>query len=344
MARPQNKEDFRKQMAEEFAGILSEKGLEWKKEWKGNRAFAPQNGITGADYRGCNRFWLSLVAMNKGYTDPRWFTMNQIIDKKKTYHPERSWYPKKGSKATYVEYWYPYDTRENKALTWEKYKEILNEPDRKPEEFLLRTRYTAVFNAADVGGVPALAEEEKNGPQLSPDELIRTLSEKMSVPIAYDGGDRAYYSPMQDSIHLPEPSAFTSEYALNATALHELSHSTGHPTRLNRPMNGIFGTPQYAYEELVAEMSSCFMGIDLGGDPATVEDINNHKAYVQSWITNIREKPDTLVNAIKDAQKAANYLDYQAGLISEKEYERLTEKTVEFPERKEKSRDERECG
>ena len=160
------------------------------------------------------------------------------------------------------------------------------------------------------------------------DEMVQRLSDGMGVPILLDGGDQAYYSPHQDKIHLPTLGSFENEYAFNATALHELSHSTGHPSRLNRPQTGMFGTAQYAYEELVAEMCSCFMGFGLQAE-ADSRHIENHKAYVQSWIQAIREKPETLIKAIKDAQGAANFMDWKAGLITDREYEALRGKTLE---------------
>ena len=316
MSRPKNKEEYRAELAEAFAHVLEEKGLEWKKEWTGQGGGAPHNGITKACYRGTNAFWLSLISMMKGYDDPRWVTMIQIMDNDGKYHPNQQWHLKKGSKATYVEYWYPYDTKDKKALTWDQYKDALAN-GRDEKEFTLSTRYTAVFNAHDVEGMPEL--QIPNNPEVSQDELIRKLSEGMGVEIFTDGGDQAYYSPSQDKIHLPTPESFDSVYAFNATALHELSHSTGHPTRLNRPQSAFFGTAQYAYEELVAEMCSCFMGAELHTE-ATPEHIDNHKAYVQSWIQAITEKPETLVKAIKDAQAAANYMDFKAGLITEVEY------------------------
>ena len=147
-----------------------------------------------------------------------------------------------------------------------------------------------------------------------------------------DGGDRAYYSPSQDKIHLPTPESFQNEYAFNATALHEEAHAFGHPTRLNRPQSAFFGTDQYAYEELVAEMCSCFMGAELKMK-ATPEHIENHKAYVQSWIGTIREKPETLIKTIKEAQAAANYMDYKSGLISEKEYEKACGAVMEVKQK-----------
>ena len=251
MGRPRNKEEYRAEMAETFANVLEEKGLSWKKEWNGSGGGAPHNGVTKALYRGCNAFWLSLIAMAKGYTDPRWVTMHQIMDDDKKYHPNEKWHLKKGSKATYVEYWFPYDVKNKKAMTWDEYHNELAD-GRSEKEFTLSTRYTAVFNAHEVEGMPEIQIDPKQ--DISADELIQKLSEGMGVEIFTDGGDQAYYSPSQDKIHLPVPEAFHSEYAFNSTALHELSHSTGHPTRLNRPQSAFFGTDQYAYEELVAEM------------------------------------------------------------------------------------------
>lgn len=279
MSRPKNKDEYRAELAETFAHVLEEKGLEWQKEWRGSGGDAPHNGITKACYRGSNAFWLSLIAMMKGYSDPRWVTMVQIMDADGKYHPKQKWHLKKGSKATYVEYWYPYDIANKKALTWEQYKQEL-ENGRGEKEFTLSTRYTAVFNACDIEGMPERPAVQKS--DITPDALIEKLSSGMGVEILTDGGDQTYYSPMQDKIHLPSPGSFHSEYAFNATALHELSHSTGHPARLNRPQGALFGTPQYAYEELVAEMCSCFMGVNLGVT-ATPQHIDNHKAYSTNW-------------------------------------------------------------
>ena len=332
MARPKNKDEYRAELADAFAHVLEERGLEWRKEWTGSGGGAPHNGITKACYRGTNAFWLSLVSMLKGYSDPRWVTMVQIMDNGGKYHPKQKWHLKAGSKATYVEYWYPYDTKNKKALTWEQYKDELAS-GRKDTEFTLSTKYTAVFNASEVEGMPEIQMPETQ--DISQDELIGRLCAGMGVQISLDGGDRAYYSPSQDNIHLPTPESFTSEYAFNATALHELSHSTGHPDRLNRDMAGFFGSAEYAYEELVAEMCSCFMGVNLSTE-ATPDHINNHKAYVQSWIQAIRDKPETLVKAIKDAQAAASFMDWKAGLITDMEYAKSVGSVMEV---KPKTRD-----
>ncbi len=325
MARPKNKDEYRAELAEAFANVLEERGLEWRKEWRGSGGDAPHNGVTKACYRGSNAFWLSLVSMMKGYTDPRWVTMVQIMDTEGKYHPKQKWHLKSGSKATYVEYWYPYDLKNKKALTWEQYRRELAD-GRTDSEFKLSTRYTAVFNACDVEGIPELPVIESN--DISPDELITRLSKGMNIEITTDGGNQAYYSPSHDKVHLPDPGLFVDGYAFNATALHELSHATGHPSRLNRNMGGFFGSAEYAYEELVAEMCSCFMGVNLEM-PASSSHIDNHKAYVQSWVQAIRNKPETLIHAIKDAQSAASYMDWKAGLITDMEYTKGLESVLE---------------
>ncbi len=334
MTKPRNKEEYRAELADAFADILEEKGLQWRKEWSAKGGAAPHNGITKACYRGTNAFWLSLISMVKGYNDPRWVTMVQIMDKQGKYHPKQKWHLKAGSKATYVEYWYPFDTKNHKALTWDDYKTELAS-GRRETEFVLSTKYTAVFNAHDVEGMPQLQIAQRD--PISEDELISKVSAGMGVQILLDGGDRAYYSPSEDRVHLPTPESFTSVYAFNSTGMHELAHASGHPSRLNRDMAGRFGDAAYAYEELVAEICSCLMGADMG-EEISAAHIENHKAYVQGWIQVIRDKPETLVRAIKDAQAAANYMDWKAGLMTDLEYAKSLGSVMEVAQ-KPRSRD-----
>lgn len=152
------------------------------------------------------------------------------------------------------------------------------------------------------------------------DELIDKIQKGMDLQILNDGGDRAYYSPKTDSVHLPEKDTFYNSYAYNATALHELSHATGAEKRLNRDIRNVFGTEKYAYEELVAEISACFMSEHIQIEQ-TEEHVNNHKAYIQSWTKALSEKPEMLMKAIRDAEKAANYLEYHAEILSKEEYQ-----------------------
>lgn len=323
MPKPKNRSDFRTSVADMFAHILEEKGLEWTKEWNAGELQAPYNAITGKHYRGVNSFFLTILSMAHGITDPRWMTMVQIMDKKHIYHPKEKWHLKAGSKAEYVEYWFPSDN--GKAITWEKFREELKQ-GREQSEFEFYPRYYAVFNAQDVEGIPAL-DVGANHNDISPDELIQKISTGMGVEILNDGGSRSFYRPSEDKIHLPLPEYFESDYAYNATALHELGHSTGHASRLNRNIKNAFGSAEYAYEELIAEMSSCFMSFNLNLTPSQ-SHIDNHKAYVQNWIKEIKEKPEKLMSAIKEAQNAATYMEEAAGLLTEKEKNQIEDSSL----------------
>lgn len=328
-------------LAQMFIDSLNEHGLKWKKQWHGVGVGSPYNGVTKARYRGCNQFFLHMVSMQRGYKDPRWVTMVQIMDQKNTYHPGEKWHLKKGTKAVYVEYWFPYDQKNKKALSWNEYKDCLAN-GRKEEEFTLSTRYTAVFNADEVEGMPKLVVRENR--EVKQEELIDTLSNNLGVPIYHDGGNDAYYRPTEDAIHVPEMGVFESTYAYNSTVLHELAHSTGHESRLNRSIRNMFGSENYSYEELIAEMTSCFMASEFLPEETVESEVHlsNHKAYIQSWISAIKDKPEMLVKALKEAQTAAAYMDYKAELITEQEYAQILSSTkfINTPEPKEKAKEE----
>jgi antirestriction protein ArdC len=304
MARPESREEYRKAVTEAFLRALEEDGLGWKKMWTSG-AETPVNGVTGREYSGINRFWLSLTAAGNGWNDPRWVTMTQIMDRQNRYHKGKSWHLQKGSKATYVEYWYRYDCAAGRTVTWQEYSAMIAS-GRDPDEFRLVPRYTAVFNACQIDGI-----DPYERPQLTEawqDELIDDIAAGLGVSITYDGGDSAFYSPETDSIHLPEKGMFTSEEALNAVTLHELAHSTGHPARLGRVMRGDYGRENYAYEELVAEIASAFVSYSLASEMSDWM-MESHKAYVKAWIAVLREQPDTLMRAVRDAQRAADLME-----------------------------------
>ncbi len=310
-----NAKEYRAHLAETFSHILEEKQLDWKKGWSGGGIHSPYNAHSGHQYKGINRFYLSLIAMQRKYHDPRWATFHQI--------KENGWRLNNAKgQGVKVEYWFPYDTEEKKMVSWQKFHESGEEFG---ERYLLRAQYSTVFGADLIEGIPALPKPEKK--QIEPDQLITTLSKNMGVEILHDGGNRAFYRPSEDKIHLPVLKAFNSEYAYGSTALHELGHATGAPHRLNRNMSGHFGSPAYAYEELIAEISSCFMSANLRMDQQE-EHIENHKAYVQSWIHQIREKPETLIKAIQEAEKVAAYMEYHAELIPREEFEKVHRSTL----------------
>lgn len=155
----------------------------------------------------------------------------------------------------------------------------------------------------EVVQTPTMAEEER----ARQNDLIETVIANSEAPIQYNGGNRAYYSPMSDSIHLPEIKDFKTMQDYYATALHEIAHSTGHESRLNRSLKGMFGSPDYAREELRAELASVFMQTELG---ISVEGkhFENHGAYLASWLKAVKDNPKEFYSAASDAEKIADYV------------------------------------
>lgn len=309
--------EFREKIAESFVKSLSENPKEWKQEWSAPGS-NPRNAVSGKNYKGINFIWLSYIARIKGYKDPRWATFKQAQSKE--------WKVKKGEKGSYIEYWMPYDKSEKKILTWDEYNELASKKSEKLDDIRLLSKYFTVFNVEQMENVPELCGQIGN--EINPAELIDKISSGMGVEIINDGGNEAFYRIKEDKIHLPLAKYFDDDYAYNATALHELSHATGHPSRLNRIKDGGLNREYYAYEELVAEISSCFTAGNL---PLAMSDehFENHKAYIASWIEGIKNKPEILARAIGDAQRAADYIELKAGILSENEYKIKAEETIE---------------
>jgi len=149
-------------------------------------------------------------------------------------------------------------------------------------------------------------------PQLDPSvgyahtaEVVKSCGAKVN-----HGGNRAFYSPSEDSITLPPAGAFKDASLYWATSLHEHMHWTGHASRLNREgvakMGGFFGSNVYAFEELVAEMGSAFLCMKLGVKHDSLLD--NHAAYLQAWIKGLKDDPKALMKAASLASKGMNFI------------------------------------
>ena len=296
---------MREEFAEKFIKTLEgSQPLAWTKGWASGGGFKlPYNGASGRKYNGINSLILLFKSMERGWDDPRWFTFGQVdkMDGCKV---------RKDEKATPVEYWAYYDTVEKKSINISALPQFLKDhPDRKEDEFRLYAKTAYIFNAIQVEGLQPLttAEQHDFEPHKLAEEAIHTMSENMEVPLIY-GGSEAYYSPSADNIHLPRRESFFSEAEYVGTALHELVHASGATSRLDRPQASLSADREgYAKEELVAEIACTFLSAELGVDmPDSV--VNNHLAYVSSWITAIKEDNGVLFNAIKEADRAADYL------------------------------------
>lgn len=305
----------RQQLSEMFVASLKEDKLPWRAVWRTGQP--PLNPTTGARYRGVNKLLLSMVSLQRGYRDPRWCTFLQT--------QTHGWSIRKGAKGVQVEYWAFVDPQLQKMLSWDEVHRIeLTDPERY-HQLELRYRISTVFNAEEITGIPQYEQPKALLAVRDIQHCRDTILHNMKLGYREQGG-AAYYSPATDQITLPPMEAFESEYGYVCTFLHECGHATAHPLRLNRPL-GTRGTPEYAREELRAEIASAFVSQELGiqmEDDAADENLDLHKAYIQGWITVLENDPAELFAAIKDADQISDYLIQAGEFQRAKTPERLT--------------------
>ena len=300
----EKKKSVRDEFAEKFISLLeSAEPLAWTKGWRTNPCTMAVNGGTGRRYNGINRLILKLECWDKGWNDNRFYTFHQISQMENCQ-------VKKGEHASKVEYWMAFDKKEKKSLRLDEYRKLLkDDPTRSEDEFQLYPKTAYVFNAEQIIGIEPLTKQEHG--EIEIDELsemfIDTLSENMGVNLVH-GGNRAFFSPTLNCIHIPKKDDFISAEEYYGTALHEFAHATGVANHLNRNMESYYSNPaEYSIEELRAEISSTYLCAELGLEmPQSVVD--NHMAYVQSWLSKIKENPNVLFSVIKDAEQITDYL------------------------------------
>jgi antirestriction protein ArdC len=164
-------------------------------------------------------------------------------------------------------------------------------------------RHFTVFNRGQIDGLPTAREAQDIRHPCERDEAVEAFVAASGARVI-EGGSFAYYSPAGvGEIHMPPLEVFTSREAYYGTELHELTHWTGHPSRLNRDHSGAFGSEPYAREELVAEMGAAFLCAALG-----VEGRIQHPEYIGSWIKGLRDDKRAIFRAASEARQAAKYL------------------------------------
>lgn len=272
-----------------YIDSLKEGKIPWRERWVSSLNV---NGISDKEYKGINQLLLSYVTYKEQYNDNRWFTYYQI--KQKGYKLKDA----KG-KGIPVEFYSVYDIKNKKKVDFADYERLVNERPETKVNYRLICNTSYVFNAILIEGVP---EQDKYpyDKSIPANNFIKKIISKLGVKYS-ERGNEAFYSPSTDEIVLPESKKFYDEYSYYATQLHEISHSTGSKDRLNRNID-FKDKKSYAREELVAEISSSFLMTKLGIIPES-EDYNNHKSYIQSWISILEDKPNELFKAINESNK-----------------------------------------
>lgn len=310
-----NKKEFREKLINMFREALGQEGEEWYSPWF---HFASQkNGTTNIKYKGINACTLGFVQKQNNWTDSRWFTFNQIRKLNETRDNDKK-LSVEGQHGTAIEFFTVWDTQDRKNLTLSKYYELwrfvnhndTNAVDEFNRRYHIITKYTTVFNAHQIRNME-IVEPQPNEEIEQQAEFIEGIAGKLNVKLTHEEIDASYYVKELDEIHLPLPSYFRNVYDYIAVAIHEMAHSTGHPDRLNRTLNGDKHSKEYALEELIAEMTSAFLGFTIGNNaPESV--LTNHTAYIQSWSRILDDDPDAFLKAVSQAQKAADYIETNA--------------------------------
>lgn len=310
----------RQMILDRFLSCLERSPGDWQKQWIVPKPM--QNGNTGKAYRGINQLLLSHIAEERGYQDCRWYTFRQVS--------EFGWHLQNAKgQGVPVEYWSPYDTVDRKMVSWKEMHRLLREQEREDDDFSLRCKTYTVFNGDLIPELEPLSAQNIFPPEKT-NELaemaLQAYLKNSGVTLHADNPSmfRSFYRPSEDAIYLPVQERFFSLGGYFGTAFHEVVHSTSHPKRLNRTLGKEFGDDVYAKEELIAEISSTLICGELGlsGDDLLLE---NHEAYVQSWISELKEKPSILFSSIQSAQKAADYV------LETAEIEKLRE-TIKQPQ------------
>jgi antirestriction protein ArdC len=282
--------------------------IPWVRPWIVN---GYRNLVTKREYRGINPLLLALSAARNGFTSSWWLTLKQVHQlggRVKDEHFETStvvvffkWAVRRGA-----------------------------EDDEAAERFPV-LRYYRVYNLDQCEGIPAHRIPAVETRSIDPHaEAERILSNMHGIPSIRFGGNVASYSPGIDVISMPDRTSFTSQAGYYSTLFHELAHSTGHESRLNRESDreyegACFGSAPYAREELIAEIAAAAL-TSLAGMEFQVA---NHAAYVASWLRVFENDPKVVITAAQAAQKA---VDWILGVTYNKKGEKINRVTGELLE------------
>jgi antirestriction protein ArdC len=265
--------------------LLEQGTIPWRKPWSAVGG-DPRNLVSGKSYRGVNVFILSAMP----FASPYWLTYRQAI--------ERGGSVRKSSKGCPVVFW-RWPTDEDDDADNGK----CSDPAKRRAPVL---RYYTVFNAEQCDGIGTPAMEGRHFEPIP--ECERIVRSMPKAPRIEHRGSQAFYRPSTDTITLPPAQAFDSPALYYSTMFHELTHSTGHESRLAR--KGItdavmFGSHDYSREELIAEMSAAFLCGTAGIEAATLQDST---AYLANWIKVLKGDSRLVITAAAQAQKAADFI------------------------------------
>ena len=288
-----NKKNVYEIITEQICTLLDEGTIPWHKPWTGSAGAMPRSLESGKVYRGINLFLLAC----RDFESPYWLTFNQA--------KKKGGQVRKGEKGTHIIFfqWKEYEKQNDNGETVKEKRPIL--------------RYYVVFNLEQIDGIEAPKSEVKDfgfNPIQEAEKIVHNMPNRPQIT---HNEQRAYYQPKADRVNMPKGTSFAHDEEYYSTLFHELTHSTGHTTRLNRA--GItelaaFGDETYSREELVAEFGAAFLCGHAGIEPATLE---NSAAYIQGWSKKLKSDPRLIVTAAAQGQKAADFILNESTLAND---------------------------
>lgn len=294
----------RDMMVERILAEIESGTAPWMKPWSSEAlaAMQPHNAVSNKTYRGVNLFWLMLIQESMQTTDGRWMTFKQAKD--------NGYSVKKGHKGVQVIYASRFEIKDEEG------NRVLDDKGFPIWRSFAKT--ATVFHASDIDGIPEI--EEREPVDVAP--ITESLIANSKVRLIDSIRDEANYSPLFDVISMPTRAAYEKPEEYTSTLLHEMSHWTGHHTRLDRHEKEIrFGSVDYAKEELIAEMGAFFTAMTLGLSHVP----GNTAAYLESWSKVVKRSEDREIGSvIRDAmfqagQASEMLVDFANGKVAETE-------------------------
>ncbi len=279
-------------VTERITTALEAGTIPWKKPWA-SLGGIPRNLASGRPYRGMN---VLLLSLGQPYASPWWLTYKQA--------GELGGHIKKGERSSIVTFWKIAQKTEEAPEA----ESAGESPDRSGRRAPI-LRYYHVFNVEQCEGITAPPSDEfqpKAHERLALCEAL--VADMLRPPRIVRDPRQAFYAPALDQVAIPDLSQFETPESYYATLFHELTHATGHASRLARSTLGSpapFGTTDYSREELVAEFGAAFLCAHAGIFPSTAD---NSAAYIDGWLRVLKRDNRMLPIAAAHAQKAADFI------------------------------------
>lgn len=286
------KRDLYQEATDKIIEALESGTAPWQRPWELKKGGGlPFNGATNNRYHGINVLLLALASAEKGWTDNRFATFKQGKD--------LGTFVKKGEQGTTIYFSKPMRI----PAKGDDGQQLIGEDGKPKVKNIYFLRAHTVFNASQFDAFPAIDAVPQPKHDWQPSARADAIAEAYGVPIIH-GGNEAYYTPSLDRINMPERTQFPIADNYYATLMHEIGHSTGHPSRLNRVLNGNRRSSEYAFEELIAEMSSLYITSDLNLTGVTEDaNVSRHAAYVSSWLEGLSKDKKMIFKAAREAER-----------------------------------------